>query len=122
MDAAAESSASTHLDQPLGERRMQAATLNQTPLPLDVLTPLGQGALFLVGFAGQEGISQLFRFELDLLADNRREVAFDKLLGQPVSVRLTLGGARGRNFNGIVSRFSQGTRDHTFTRYQAEVV
>ena len=76
----------------------------------------------LVGLSGREGLSQLFRFDLDLLADNHKEIAFDKLLGQPVSIALALGGGKVRYFNGILSRFSQGARDSTFTRYRAELV
>jgi type VI secretion system secreted protein VgrG len=101
---------------------MKAATSGQASRPLQIITPLGPDALFLVGLSGREALSQLFRFDLELLADNGREIAFDKLLGQPVSIGLALGGGKGRYFNGIVSRFSQGARDTTFTRYRAEVV
>jgi type VI secretion system secreted protein VgrG len=101
---------------------MKATTFSQASQLLQIITPLGPDALHLFGFTGREGISQLFRFQADLLAENRREIAFDKLLGQKVTLSLALGGGKTRYFNGIVSRFSQGPRDHTFTRYQAEVV
>src|SRR5438552_856659 len=58
------------------------ATYVQADRPLTVTTPLGEDVLLLVGFTGQEGISQLFSFQLDLLAVNGTEVAFDKLLGR----------------------------------------
>jgi type VI secretion system secreted protein VgrG len=87
---------------------MKAATFTRAPRPLEIITPLGKDTLFLVGFAGQEGISQLFSFQLDLLAENRRVIAFDKLLAQKVTIRLALGGGKNRYFNGIISRFSQG--------------
>jgi type VI secretion system secreted protein VgrG len=32
-------------------------------------TPLGEDVLLLQGFTGREGISQLFKFSLDLLSD-----------------------------------------------------
>jgi type VI secretion system secreted protein VgrG len=98
------------------------ATLHPANQPLQLATPLGKDALFLVGFEGHEGLSQLFRFQLDLLADNRRSIDFDQLLGRPVTICLALGSGKSRYFSGIVSRFSQGPRDHTFTRYRAEVV
>jgi type VI secretion system secreted protein VgrG len=101
---------------------VKSGTSTQTSHPLQILTPLGPDALFLVGLSGREGLSQLFRFDLDLLADNHKEIAFDKLLGQPVSIALALGGGKVRYFNGILSRFSQGGRDSTFTRYRAELV
>ena len=42
-----------------------------------VHTPLGEGVLLLRRIRGTEGISELFDFELDVLADNRTDVAFD---------------------------------------------
>src|SRR5262249_50785856 len=104
------------------EAFMKASTYSQAHRPLQITTPLGRDALFLVGFEGREGISQLFRFELELIAENRRDIPFDKLLGQPVTIHLALGGGKSRAFHGLVSRFSQGARDHTFTAYRAEVV
>jgi type VI secretion system secreted protein VgrG len=101
---------------------MKAATYKQANRPLQLTTPLGPDALYLVGFDGREGLSRLFHFQLDLLADNGRAIAFDKLLGQPVTISLAVGAGRSRFFNGIVSRFSQGMRDDTFTHYRAEVV
>jgi type VI secretion system secreted protein VgrG len=94
----------------------------QANRPMEITTPLGPDALLLAGFTGREAISQSFQFQLDLLAENGREIAFDKLLGQPVAIRLALGGGKNRYFHGIVSRFTQGMRDDTFTSYRAEVV
>jgi type VI secretion system secreted protein VgrG len=83
-------------------------------------TPLGKDALLLQGFSGQEGISQLFRFQLDLLAE--RKVEPSKLIGQPVAVTLRLADGSARYFNGFVSRFVQGEEDTRFVHYQAEMV
>src|SRR5262245_21318832 len=98
------------------------AIYSQKHRPIAVTTPLGPDVLLLTGFTGHEAISQLFRFELDLLAENRTSVAFDKLLGQPVTIELELPSGKKRPINGIVSRFSQGKRDTRFTAYRAEVV
>jgi len=48
-------------------------------------TPLGPDKLLLRGFSGNEGISRLFEFTLDCLAENAISVDFDKLIGQKVS-------------------------------------
>lgn len=98
------------------------ATYIQADRPLAVSTPLGPDALLLVGFTGHEAISQLFRYELDLLAENETVVAFDRLLGNRVTVNLEVPGGQDRHFSGICSRVSQGGRDETFTRYRMEVV
>ena len=96
--------------------------LAQTNRLLQVTTPLGPDVLLLTGFRGHEAISQLFAFELELLAENGTKVLFEKLLGQSVTVRLRLPGDTQRYFNGIIGRFSQGGRDADFTQYRAEMV
>ena len=53
------------------------STYTQANLPLSVVTPLGKDHLLLVGLTGQEGLSKLFSFRLDLLAQNSKEVVFD---------------------------------------------
>jgi type VI secretion system secreted protein VgrG len=89
---------------------------------LIVTTPLGKDVLLAVSLRGREALSQLFHFELDLLAENGKDVAFDKLLGQKVTAALALPGKPVRHFSGICSRVSQGRRDQTFTAYRMEVV
>ncbi len=87
-----------------------------------VTTPQGKDFFLLVGFSGQEGISQLFRFHLDLIAHNDKKVAFDQVLGQPVTIGLVLSNGKTRPFNGVCCRLSQGARDKDFTAYGMEVV
>src|SRR6516162_9597948 len=98
------------------------AKYTQADRPLKVATPLGPDVLLLTGFSGQEAISQLFTYQLDLIAENKTEVAFDKLLGQGVTVSLALPKGKARYFTGICSRFSEGRRDSTFTHYRMEMV
>ncbi len=98
------------------------ATYIQADRPLAVTTPLGKDALLLVGFTGQEAVSQLFSFQLDLMAENRQDVAFDKLLGQKITVSLTLPDRKKRYFNGVCNRVIQGVRDKIFTAYRMEIV
>ncbi len=89
---------------------------------MEVTTPLGKDKLLLVGFTGQEAVSRLFSFQLDLLAENETDVAFDKLLGQKITVRLDLLERDKRYFSGICNRVSQGERDDVFTSYRMEIV
>ena len=46
-------------------------------------TPLGPDKLLLRGFSGNEGISRLFEFTLDCLAENAISVDFDKACWRP---------------------------------------
>ena len=84
---------------------------SQANRPLSVTTPLGTDVLLLQRFSGEEAVSKLFCFELDLLAESTATVKFDAILGQGVTVTLVMpaDGSK-RYFNGIVSRFSQGGR------------
>ena len=83
-------------------------------------TPLGKDVLLLQGFTGQEAVSRLFRFSLDLLSENP-SISFDQIVGQKVTIRVFL--AEGERYiNGYVSRFAQSGSDHRFTHYRAEVV
>jgi type VI secretion system secreted protein VgrG len=89
---------------------------------MTIKTDLGPDALLLVGFSGQEGMSQLFGFTLDLISTNLTDIPFDKLIGQRATVSLELPQSEKRFFNGIVRRFSQGQRDEAFTHYRMEIV
>jgi type VI secretion system secreted protein VgrG len=92
-------------------------TVAAQPRQLSLETPLGPGALTLVGLSGREAISELFAFELDLVAASGTSLRFDSVLGRPITVGL--GG--GRFVSGIVSRFSAGP-DQRQTSFRAELV
>jgi type VI secretion system secreted protein VgrG len=90
---------------------------------MEVTTPMGKDALLMVGFNGTEGVSQLFRYTLDLIAEKEKEVSFDKLVGQAVTVRLDLAGNKGKRYwNGICAGFGKGETGKIFSQYQMVVV
>lgn len=97
-------------------------TYTQADRPLVATTPLGKDVLLATSFRGHEGISELFNFQLDLLADVERDVPFDRILGQHVTVEMRLGDGTTRHFHGMVSRFSQGGRDDAFVQFRAALV
>jgi type VI secretion system secreted protein VgrG len=98
--------------------------LNYTQIhrPMAITTPLGKDILVLTRLRGQEAISQLFNFELDLLAEEKSEIHFDQIIGKNVTVEMRLANEEKRYFNGMVRRFSQGARDETFVHFRAELV
>lgn len=98
------------------------ATYLQAEKPLIVTTPLGPDVLVITKFRGSESISQLFSFELELLAERGTDIHFDKILGESVTVEMRLLNGAKRYFNGLVRRFSQGSRDFHFVAFRAEVV
>jgi len=97
------------------------ATYTQQNRLIAIDTPLGEDVLLLRGFHGSEAISRLFQFELDLLSENR-SISFDSLVGKSVALRVTLADGSNRYWNGVVSRFSQGSYEKGFTQYHAVMV
>lgn len=90
---------------------------------MEVMTPLGGDALLMVGFNGSEGVSQLFRYSLDLIAEKDKEISFDGLVGQPVTVRLDQAKGTGKRYwNGICAGFGKGETGKIFSQYQMTVV
>lgn len=94
----------------------------QTDRPLKITTPLGPDILLLTGLKGHEEISHLFKFKVTLIADLTKEVRFDAIVGQSVTVEMSQMDGSKRYFNGIVRRFSQGARDENFQNFSAQVV
>ena len=91
---------------------------------LQVTTPLGGDVLLLSGFSGHEAISRPFLFQLECVAENEnaKKVLFDSLLGQKITVEMSLPGGAKRHINGSCLRVAQGVRDATFTRYVLDLV
>jgi type VI secretion system secreted protein VgrG len=64
------------------------STYTQAHRPIAVTTPLGKDVLLLTRFRGQEAISQLFNFQIDLCAESKNQVHFDQIIGQDVTVEM----------------------------------
>src|SRR6266851_3441770 len=79
-------------------------------------TPLDEDALLLAAFSGQEAISRLFSFDLDLLSE-KGSIDFAQIIGKKVTITVTQADKTQRHFNGIVSHFAQSGSDARFTRY-----
>jgi type VI secretion system secreted protein VgrG len=84
-------------------------------------TPLGKDVLLLREFQGHEGLSQLFRFELDLLSTDP-EIQFKDIIGKRVTIRLAIGDETERYFNGFISRFVLTGSDTGLVNYRATMV
>ena len=89
---------------------------------LVVKTPLGTDVLLLNGFSGHEAISRPFSFQLQCIAENPKKVPFEGLLGQKVTVEVSLPGGAKRWINGVCLRVAQGGRGETFTSYVLDLV
>jgi type VI secretion system secreted protein VgrG len=69
-------------------------------------TPLGKDVLLLKDITGEEGISRLYSFHLNLLSENH-SISFKDIIGKNVTISIALADGKTRYFNGIVSEFSQ---------------
>lgn len=94
---------------------------------LAIRTPLDGDALLIEKLSGSEAVSELFQFQASLLAERETDIAFDRLLGQAVTIEIHLPSRKTRYVNGIVARFQQGDevlggKGDYLIRYEAEIV
>ncbi len=93
----------------------------QTNQPIALTTPLGKDALLLTAFSGQEDMSRLFAYNLEMSSESDSLDA-KQIVGKNVTFWVEFPDGSPRHFNGIVSRFSYcGTGDRLST-YRAQVV
>jgi type VI secretion system secreted protein VgrG len=88
---------------------------------LFIETPLGPNKLLLESYTGEEGISQLFSFELELLSEDNK-IDFAALLGR--KLHFGVAGPEGtdkRHIHGIVTSFAQLPSRERLARYRAVV-
>ncbi|MBV9774965.1 MAG: type VI secretion system tip protein VgrG [Gemmatimonadetes bacterium] len=91
--------------------------LTQNKLPLTLTTPLGTDKLVLRSLQGEERVSGLFRYTLEMESDDA-SLTFDDVVGKSVTAALELVDGSMRYFDGIVARFVQaGTRLRSTTYY-----
>jgi type VI secretion system secreted protein VgrG len=90
---------------------------------MEITTPFtGDNALLFHRMRGRAELSQLFHFQLDLLAKEDAVIEFDKILGKSVTVALEQQDESLRYFNGIVSRFRYAGRHGRHIAFHAEMV
>jgi type VI secretion system secreted protein VgrG len=89
---------------------------------LQLLTPLEENRLLLKSFDGEEQMSGLFRYQLEMVSEDL-DVPIDDIVGKPVSFGIK---SRDRKqirwWNGVVSRAQALPVEEHMGRYRAEVV
>ncbi len=89
-------------------------------LYFSLTTPLGADTLLLRSFHGEERLSGLFHFTLELESEDPA-VDFSQVVGQGATITVHLADGTDRYVDGVVGRFVQGGSDPVFTRYYAEL-
>ena len=85
-----------------------------------VTTSLGTDVLLCAGMSGTEEMSRPFEYVVDLLTQDEG-LELHKLVGQPMTVHLTIAAGKKRSFNGLVSRIAYTGSDGDYNRYRAIV-
>ena len=96
------------------------ARFSQEGRPIRVDTPLGEDVLLLQRLQGEEGVSDLYHYSLELISE-RDDVAPADLLRKPVAVTVALSEGE-RKIHGLIRRFTQRDQRDDLTSYSAEVV
>ncbi len=88
---------------------------------VSVTSPLGADVLLLVSMTGQEHLSRLFTYDLELVSEHKG-IDTNKILGDTVTIPLVMPNNEKRYFNGFVSRFTNEGTDGGYTRFRATLV
>jgi type VI secretion system secreted protein VgrG len=88
--------------------------------PFLVTTPFGADKLLLQSFEGEERISGLFRYRLELISEDK-SLDFSTIVGQNATLTLALPTGGTQYVNGVVARFGQAGQDARFTIYYADL-
>ena len=101
---------------------MPLDNLTQDNRLIAVETSLGKDHFLLTGFSGQEGVSQLFQFDLEMLSDDDA-ADHTELVGQNLTFSICPRSGTRSFFNGFISQFSAAEKVEDLGRlYRARVV
>ena len=93
---------------------------SQTGSPILITTPFGADKLLVRSVQGEEQISGLFRYTVELVSEDNG-LDFSQIVGQSVTLTFPLADGGKEYRNGIVGRFAQAGRDARFTTYFADI-
>ena len=99
---------------------LAVVSVDSTASTITFVGATGPDQISVLGFEGREGISELYRFELELASARNQGLAFDSFLGRELSATLTLPDGSVRHFSGICSRVTEEIRDRQFV-YRVEL-
>jgi len=92
--------------------------LSQADRRIGVSSPLGEDVLLLRRMTGKEELGRLFQYDLELLSEDGA-INLDDILGQVMTVRLSIGDETQRFWSGHVASFRQVGTHGDMHRYEA---
>jgi type VI secretion system secreted protein VgrG len=99
------------------------ASYKQSDRLMQFSSPLGKDVLLIESFEGVEGISRLFEFHVELLAESGTSIKPTDLVGHKVTVAIGLNDVQGTRWvTGVVASFEQTSSGGEFDVYHARIV
>ena len=96
--------------------------ITQDNRPIAITTPFGKDKLLLRSFTYAEALNGDFQIDAALVATDQTLV-YDTIVGQPVSIRMTLDkGSAPRRFHGVVASFQQQGRESNLAHYSVTIL
>jgi type VI secretion system secreted protein VgrG len=96
--------------------------IQAAPREIEIATPLKPGVLLFHRMHAREELSRLSTYTIELLSHpDHGDIDLDQVLGQNVTVKLTLADDSSRFFNGYVTRFAQAGMHGRYNRFIASV-
>lgn len=90
---------------------------------IQLTTPLGENVLLPERISGSEGVSALFHYTLDLLAETSTTIDPTKIVGQKVSIGIQADDSGTQRYiSGYVADFEMSGGDSEFNNYRATIV
>lgn len=96
------------------------STFVQNTLRTQISTPFGGDKLLVRSYRGEESISGLFHYDLELYSEDPA-LDMSQIVGNAATLKIQQSNGQFRYVNGIVGRFIQAGRDKRFTTYLAEL-
>src|SRR5689334_2602204 len=92
----------------------------QATLPISIKTPLGDGKLTVKHIQGEERVSGLFRYTLELVSTDSA-LDFAAIVGKGVTVTMELADGSSEHLHGIAGRFVQAGHDVRVSTYYLDL-
>lgn len=89
--------------------------------PLRIETPLGSDFFAVTSVVGREGLSELYEFRVELVADRYSAFDFPQVLGQAATLRIAAPESGERIIHGLVTELAHTADDETLARYSLTV-
>ena len=95
-------------------------TYQQTSSPILISTPFGDNKVLVESLEGEEKISGLFHYRVDLISEEP-SLDFSTIVGQSVTITIPLANEEKVYRHGVVGRFRLAEAGKNFTRYVADL-